>query len=255
MPQFVGSSAEVGDKDSTRATLRVDAEDLVPGVYEVAVQAPPNAAATYALEVALPPLAVVGGKPGETTVKNLTTHPVAARLDLEVEGMARDTAVVGSGSKPVTIGARSPAWADRLVVDVKFQRALWNTVTDFGLTVFDSTGQILSHGPMNYAFTRQVIKLDSLRRDRPLQIELFPAFAHLKAESTWSAAVRLAFLRHTPLRLPAPDSVVAVAPGDMASFPVILPDTAVDFPGGLRPLIRETVVPSEGVPSVRKETW
>ena len=54
--------------------------------------------ATYALEVALPPLAVVGGKPGETTVKNLTTHPVAARLDLEVEGMARDTAVVGSGT-------------------------------------------------------------------------------------------------------------------------------------------------------------
>jgi hypothetical protein len=169
--------------------------------------------------------------------------------------VAVDTTITGSGSRPAAIATHTPAWADRVVVDVKFERALWNTVTDFGLTLFDSAGQILSHGPMNYAFTRQVIKLDALHRDRPLQIELYPAFAHLKAESTWSATVRIAFFRHTAMHLPAPDSAVTIAPNATVSFPVTLPDAIAAPPEGFRPLIRQTAIPGEGASSVRRETW
>src|SRR6185436_18075927 len=71
--------------------------------------------------------------------------------------------------------------------------------------------QLVSSGPMNYAFNRQVIKLDSVDRSDPLQIELFPAFAHLRAEEKWSAGVRVAFLSSTPTPDPLPGAELTPA--------------------------------------------
>jgi hypothetical protein len=237
--------------------LRVNADDVVAGVYEVAVQAPPNAGATYTLELGLPRVSVAAPKAaGNVVVRNLTTESLSTAIGLQDEGSVRDTTVTGSGSNPVTLGAQSPAWADRMVVDVRFDRALWNTVTDFGLTVFDSGGQILSRGPMNYAFTRQVIKMDSLHRDRRLQVELYPAFAHLKGDAAWSAAVRVVFLRHVSIPLPVPDpGTMVIAPGGIAEFLVPSRDDAPGAVSGTHPLVRVTATPAGGVASVRRESW
>jgi hypothetical protein len=234
--------------------LRVDASDLVPGVYEVAVQAPPNEATSFALTVASPPVAVASAGPGTAAVRNVTTVPIKTKIEFDDDGALRDTSLAGAGAAPSTVWVRSPAWADRMIVDVRFNPTLWNLITDFGLTVFDSAGQQLSRGPMNYPFNRQVIKIDSLRRNVPLEIELYPAFAHLRPESSWGADVRIAFLRPAPRRLPARDSSqVTIEPG--ATITVLAASDTTSVPADFRRLIRVLAVPSGGPPSVRTEAW
>ncbi|MBI4503272.1 MAG: S8 family serine peptidase [Gemmatimonadetes bacterium] len=257
MPHRGGGTVEAGGKDSGTVVLRVNAEDLVAGVYEVVVQAPPNEPTGYTLGLAVPPVAVASSKtPGQVVVRNLSAAPVSTRIEIEDEGAVRDTTVVGSGSLPATVRVRSPVWADELVIDVKFDRAFWNVVTDFGLTVFDSSGQQVSRNPMNYAFTRQVVRLDSMHRGRPLEIELFPAFAHLRPEPNWNARLRIAFLRPTPRRLGPSRPALAIDPGSAGSLSTGMPDSAfAALPAGFRPLVRVTAAAEGGASSVRREAW
>ena len=236
--------------------MRVNAEDVVPGVYEVVVQAPPTAASGYTLTLAVAPVVVASaGQRGVVAVRNLTAAPISARIAIEDDGVVRDTNVAGLASAPASVRVRSPVWADRLVIDVEFDRAFWNTVTDFGLTVFDSSGQQLSRNPMNYAFTRQIVRLDSLHRGRPLEVELFPAFAHLRPEPKWNVRLRMAFLGPTPQHIGASPSDVIIGPLGTASFAAAVPAaTLAGLAAGFRPLVRVTAAVG-GTTSVRREAW
>jgi hypothetical protein len=254
MPYRGGGSADAGGKDSASVTLRVDANDVVPGVYEIAVQAPPNEVTSYALTVAVPPVAVADAGPRGAAIRNVTATPIRTKIEFDDDGALRDTSLTGAGAAPATVWIRSPAWADRMVVDVRFNPALWNLITDFGLTVFDTTGQQLSRGPMNYPINRQIVKIDSPHRNAPLEIELFPAFAHLRAEPSWGADVRIAFLRPAPRRLPAQDSSqVTIEAGGTVTIHAAS-DTS-SLPADLRRLIRVRALPAGGPAAVRTESW
>ncbi|MBI4420465.1 MAG: S8 family serine peptidase [Gemmatimonadetes bacterium] len=253
-PHRGGGSTAVGGKDSTATTIRVNAEDVVPGVYEVVVLAPPNAGATYVLDLAIPRIAIAGRAPGQpAAIRNQGPEAVSSRVSVELAGAVRDTTVSGSRATPWTVNVRPPRWADRMVVEVDLPRQLWGGVTDFGITVFDGAGQQLSQGPMNYAFARETVKLDSLHRDAPLVIELYPAFAHLRPPEAWSARVRIAYLPARPA--PVATSAVTIFPGstETVSLPAVPGDLTA--PEGVAPLARITVRPADGVPSVRESRW
>ena len=254
-PHRGGGSAEAGE-DSTNVTLRVHGNDVVPGVYEVAVLAPPNGPSRFTLDLGVPRVAVFpGDSPRQLMVKNLGTAETSTTVRFDLAGAARDTLLTGSGSRPARLKVETPAWADRLVVDVSFDPQLWNSVTDFGLSVFDAAGQLISEGPMNYAFTRQVVKLDEAHRGVALEIELFPAFAHFTPPATWTSRLRVAFLAPAPFQLPANGAPIALAPG--GSAPIAPPDlvSPLAAPEGYRPLLRTTAKPADGVPAVRQDPW
>src|SRR6185503_11822800 len=140
------------------------------------------------------------------------------------------------GTHPIMLPVRAPSWASRMIVDVDLAKELWNTLTDFGVTVFDSAGQQIGQGPMNYSLARQIVKVDSLRRGRRLEIELHPAFAHLKAPDSWSARVRVSFVADRPV--PVDGRMAVNVPGG-ASASIAIPPAppGLTAPDGFQPLL------------------
>ncbi len=254
-PSRGGAQVSLGGKDSARATLQVNADDLVPGVYEVVVTASPTGTAVVDLDVAMPAVALAARTPGApATLRNEGEVAQAAGVRAELAGAVRDTGVIGRGSQPVVLVVRPPAWAARMVVDVQLPRDVWNEVTDFGVTVFDSAGQQIGQGPMNYALSRQIVRIDSTRRGRRLSLELYPAFAHLRAPDTWAAGVRISYVADRAVQ--APGLTALTVPGaSEASIDLPAAPAGLDMPDGFRPLLRLTAEPASGPPSVRQGAW
>ncbi len=253
------SNAAAGRADPLSVTLHVGAEDLIPGVYEVVVVAPPTAWVSYELEVALPQVAVVALDDGPAaTVRNVSRSRVRAIVSGEHIGAVRSIHVAGRRSDPqfVTVSPPPPEWADRMVVDVVLPGEYWNQITDFGVTVFDSSGAKVSDGPMDYAFGRQTIRLDSLQYDGELTIELLPAYAHLEPPATWTAEVEVRLLSPEPSSLVIAGSSsrigVVLAPGAVRTIRFDLAPEAHRVPQGFVPLVEVTARTPDGAASVRR---
>src|SRR2546426_605408 len=73
-------------------------------------------------------------------------------------------------------------------------REQWREFTDFGVTEFDSTGQQVSQGPLEYAFGRQAFAVPPALRGHPLTVELYPGFARDKGVHPWRGKLRGRFL-------------------------------------------------------------
>ncbi len=199
-PSRAGSSLELGGADST-GSLAVPGEDLTPGVYEAAVSAPPSSAITYRLTAAAPSVAVRSIGTGPSTVLAATgPESVAVRVRAQVAGAVRVYEVRGRGS-PGDIRVPVPDWADYAMLDISVSDDLWQQVTDIGVRVQDGRGRELSERPMDYAFDRRRIELDSLSRGQNLTVALRPAFARRAEPTRWRAQVRVSFLRHQALPL------------------------------------------------------
>src|SRR6266540_1828381 len=135
----------VGGGDAGTADVVVRAEDLVAGVYELDVVAPPLATVTADVRAAIAPVTlartgrgVEAGDVGpETTGGRVTTRLIGAEAAFPV---------AGRGLPAESLTVRVPAWAARAEVDVEMAREQWNRFTDFGVTVFDSSGQQVSEG-------------------------------------------------------------------------------------------------------------
>ena len=135
-------------------------------------------------------------------------------------------------------------------VDVDVSPDLWDEMTDFSLTAYDSTGQQLRGGnqPMNYAFGRLGVTLPDSLKGRPVVVELYPAFARLPGHS-WKGRARIRFLGlDEPVGEPGELSVVA---GGRAV--VRLPNPpAIEKPEGFAPLIETRVTTLVGTVSARR---
>jgi hypothetical protein len=105
---------------------------------------------------------------------------------------------------------------------------------------------------MNYAFARQVVPLDSARRDSELTIELYPAFAHLRPEPSWPTRLRVAFLAEQPL---ATDwRQVHVPAESQVSVPLPVAPL-VGLPAGFEPLLRLTADAAGGPVAIWQGAW
>ena len=241
----------VGKGDGGTARIVVRAEDFVPGVYELDVFAPPLSAATVTVRGELAPLDLAP-QPAAVEASNRGPGSVAARVRETLVGAERAFDVQGRGAPAESLVVRVPDWAARAVVDVQMPREQWDEFTDFGVTDFDSTGQQVGQGAMNYAFARHSFEVSEALKGRSVTVELFPAFARDGGAVPWRAVVRVRFLLKDPRPVGATKDVSVVA-GARASLPVA-PAAPLALPPGFAPLVelRAQQASGLGVDAVRR---
>jgi subtilisin family serine protease len=173
-------SDDVGGESGRIGTVRVSAEDLVPGVYEVVVQAMPGRALVYDLRARVSPIRVTGidTAGAEPVVRTEITADTTVSATVDLVGAARSFSPVIENSGPWRLEVPVPSWAKKIVVELEVAPEVWDQVTDFSIAVYDSAGAQLGVGAMNYPYHRVSADLPA---DRPAGyravVELAPGFA------------------------------------------------------------------------------
>jgi tripeptidyl-peptidase-2 len=242
----------VGGEDGGTTVVTVRGEDLVPGVYELDVVAPPLASvtATVRAELGAVALAPAGGGAGAggagLEASSVHAGTVTGRVKHVLVGAERGYTLSGRGLPAETLLVRTPAWAKRAEVDVQLTPDLWDELTDFSLTVYDSTGQQVPGGneAMNYAFGRLSFGVPETLAGQPLTVEFYPAFAKLPGHP-WRGTARIRFLgREQSLGNGSDLSVVA---GARAAVALPVPAAAaLLLPEGFAALIETRVTGGGG---------
>ncbi len=254
-PYRGGSSAMAGGGEPV-ASIVVPGEDLRIGVYEAVVVAPPLDAANYGFAARLPAVTITSvGTGPSASFRSTAGRPVATKVGAEIIGAARRELIEGGGNARHVVRTTVPAWADEMIVDVTLTPELWNQLTDFGVTVFDASGHRLGDGPLDYAFGRLGVALDSLTAGTDLEIELYPAFAHLET-GAWSAELQITYLGMERIPLPAlGDSLagnVEVIPGEMTGLQFSPVPTEMQLPEGFEPYVEIVAETAEGPAAMRR---
>jgi len=244
---------EIGQQEPGTAVITVRGEDIVPGVYELDVIAPPLAATTVTARAELGPVALAVTEHGGLEASSVLSGEGATasgQVVYRLVGAERTYAIAGRGLPAESLQVRAPRWAKRMEVDLALAPDLWDELTDLSITVYDSTGQQVRGGnqPVNYAFGRMSMALSDSVIGVPLTIEFYPAFARLPGHS-WRATARARFL--------GPDDPV----GDGGTLSVVaggravlrLPNApALAMPDGFAALIETRVTTVTGSLAARR---
>jgi hypothetical protein len=224
--------ADVGGSSGRTAELRVASEDLVPGVYEVVVQAMPGQGLAYDLAARVPAIRAEVAAAADTVVVSEAPPDTGATVAIDEVGVASDWQVSIDSGRTVRRTALAPAWATTAVLEVELSPDTWDRVTDFALTLYDSLRAQLGNGAMNYPYHRVSAELPQHRPARyALMWELFPAFADTVPPARVEARVRLRFEGQPRSLLPAQH---VPADGRVA----LPPAPAREAPEGMRPLLQ-----------------
>jgi len=236
------SIVSIGGSQVGTARFVVRAEDAVAGVYELDVVAPPRSGAVATVRAQLAPLTLA-----DREATNPGPASVSGRLTQTLLGAERALEIAGRGAPPESITVSVPDWAATAVVEVEMPREQWREFTDFGVTEFDSTGQQVSQGPLEYAFGRQAFTVPPALRGHALTVELYPGFARDKGVHPWRGKLRVRFLLSEPRPL-GDGREITVLPGGRAPLPAQRPrDLAL--PEGFAPLVEVSVRASVGPPA------
>ena len=240
----------IGQEDAGSAVITVRAEDLVAGVYELDVIAPPLSAATVTVGADLGPVSLAAVGDGGSLEASALGNSVTGEVRYRLVGAERTFAVSGRGLPAESIQVRAPRWARRMEVDVQLPPELWDEMTDFSVTVYDSTGQQIRGGnqPVNYAFGRMGVQLTDSMTGIPLTIELYPAFARLPGHA-WRGTTRIRFLGADE---PAGEGgQLSVITGGRTVVRLPTPPS-LQLPDGFSTLIETRVTTSTGTMAVRR---
>jgi tripeptidyl-peptidase II len=241
---------QIGQEDAGSAVVTVRAEDVVAGVYEIDVIAPPLAATTVTVHADLGPVALAAAGDGGGLEASALGNNVSGQVLHRLVGAERTFAVSGRGLPAESIQVRAPRWARRMEVDLQLPPELWDEMTDFSVTVYDSTGQQLQGGnqPVNYAFGRMGLQLTDGMTGIPLTIELYPAFARLPGHA-WRGTARVHFLGPDE---PAGDGgQLSVVAGGRTVVRLPTPPS-LQLPDGFSALIETRVTTPTGTMAVRR---
>jgi tripeptidyl-peptidase-2 len=190
--------ADIGGREGAVGTVAVTDNDLSPGVWEAVVQAFPGESLQYAFAASVPPIAlpqIDSGTPGRIMLLSESPRDTTLAVTADRIGMVSAWQAVVEDGGPYRRRFLAPSWATRAVLEVQLTPGFWNTVTDFGLTMYDPEGAQLGNSPMNYDFNRLTVDLPAKRQpDYAVTVELFPAFALPQPPASFPAIVRVAFL-------------------------------------------------------------
>ncbi len=225
MPFRDGGQLQAG-ADNGAAAFRVDARDVVQGVYEADVVGSPFGGATASMRVDHAPFRVFGEPQGNAVVallQSMSKTMVDAEVRMLVAGGERRDTIAARGGNVVLIPFRAPAWARAAVVDVTMDRDQWGRFTDFGVSVIDSTGRILAKHPLNYAVGRLELVLPKSHQDQSLKLHLLPGLAEPGSTESWRIATTIRVYADSGVALSAgvaPSHRLRLAPGETlaASF-------------------------------------
>ncbi|MEX2155847.1 MAG: S8 family serine peptidase [Gemmatimonadales bacterium] len=259
---------DLGGEEPGTAVITVRGEDLVPGVYELDVIAPPLTGVTATVRADLGPVTLTpaqnrleassvtgGGAGGAGGARGTGTAggaggTVTGEVMHRLVGAERSWAVAGRGQPAETLLVRAPTWAKRVEVDIDLPPNLWDELTDFSVTVYDSTEQQVpgANEAVNYAFGRLSFVLPDSLAGRPLTVELYPAFARLPGHP-WRGRARVRFLGpDEPVGEGGELSVVAGGRA-VVSLPAV---PALELPEGFGALIETRVTTLAGALAARR---
>ena len=227
----------LGDGKSSAATIEVPAEDMSAGVYELDVHNPGLQRTTVAVRAQLAPVAVTPRGEGGLEAFNPGVATVTVRTVAALAGAERRWDVVGRGAPAESLALAVPAWAARGEVQVTMAVGQWEQFTDFGVTVFDSTGQQVHAAALNYARGRQTFDVPASVAGHTALIELLPGFARPDTAPPWQASVRVRFFADS-LQSLGPAHLLSLVAGGRTVLPpldVTLPPIAL--PEGFAPLL------------------
>jgi hypothetical protein len=245
---------DLGQQEAGTAVMTVRAEDMVPGVYELDVVAPPLSATTATVRAELGPVALAttphAAELEASSVISGQANSSSGEVTYRLVGAERSYAIAGRGQPSESLQVRAPRWAKRMEVDLELPPDLWDELTDLSVTVYDAAGQQVRGGnePVNYAFGRMSLALSDSLTGVPLTVEFYPAFARLPGHA-WRGAARVRFL--------GPDEPV----GERASLSVVaggrtvlrLPNAPVlEMPEGFGTLIETRVTTPTGSVAARR---
>jgi subtilisin family serine protease len=227
-PQRDVSSVEVGGTTAASSALLVRAEDLVPGVYEAALVAPPTRSATVDFAATVSPLRLAEEADG-ARVTNGSGSSIDGHVAQRLLGAARTYELRGKAGEVARARVSAPPWATTLQLDVTFEPALWPHITDVGVSVWDSAGYFAGEEALDFPFGRHRMMLPSAG-PRTFDVEVMPAFALPDDHTAWGARVMVVFLRADSAA--RADTVpLALGPGASTSVPWSQ-DTTLVVPGG-----------------------
>ena len=242
-----------GAEEPGSAVVTVRGEDLVPGVYELDVIAPPLTATSATVHADLGPVALT---PGQHTLEASSVlsegSTVSGSVLHRLVGAERKFDIAGRGQPAETLAVRAPHWAKRVEVDLDLPPELWDELTDFSITVYDSTGQQVRGGneAVNYAFGRLSFAFPDSLAGAPLTVEFYPAFARLPGHA-WKGTARVRFLG--PDEPVGEGGDVSVVAGGRAVLRLPSPP-ALELPDGFGTLIETRVTTLTGAVSARRTT-
>jgi len=176
------------------ASYLVAANDVVTGVYEIDAIAPPVAPARAQVDVSHASVAFdvsrdAGG--ARTRLINAVAGRVTGTVTTVMVGAQRELVVQGHGSATVRVPFDIPAWAMDVEIDVIMNPVAWSDFTDFGVTLFDSLGRIITQKPMNYARERLTAALEDGSGGQSVVVGLFPGFADPDSDDQWSVLLEI----------------------------------------------------------------
>ncbi|MGH7530428.1 MAG: S8 family serine peptidase, partial [Gemmatimonadales bacterium] len=249
-PEDVELGGESGPRE---VEITVRGDETVSGVYELDVTAPPLASVPVTVRVELGPVALVpaGGRSLEAASVLTAGGTVNAQVTHRLLGAERRYVIAGRGEPAETLFVRPPAWTTYVEVDLQLPPALWDELTDFSLTVYDSTGQQIPEGneAVNYAFGRLRFALPDAFRGRRLTIELYPAFAR-RTGHPWRGEAAVRFLG--PDEPIGEGGEVAVVSGGRVVVRLPEPAPSFELPAGFATLIETQVRSSAGAIATRR---
>jgi hypothetical protein len=227
--------------DSAAALFQVDARDAQGGVYEVDAFSL-AAGATVSMRVDQSPFRLSVPQDDAAAVvelTNLSSSAADAQVAYALIGGEYNQPVSATGSGVVRIPLAAPAWVRGVVVDVEMDRGQWDRFTDFGVSLFDSTGSVIAKEPMNYAVSRLKAPLPEQHADWPLEVRLFPGFADSASMQEWKAQVTVRLYSDRPTVLETDGQRTAsasLAPGQSKAVRFALARPPGRLPKGFQPL-------------------
>jgi len=243
-PQRSESVVEIGG-ERRAGELVVRGDDVVPGVYEVVLVAPPTRSVTVDLAAELSPLALVSVGADGIRLRNRTAAPLEGTAAVRGVGAGRRFHMRGGSRVAARERLHVPPWARQVRIDVSFPKQRWRSVTDVGVSLWDTTGFFVAESPLNRAFGRHVFPVDSATAP-VLDLEIMPGFARPDDDSGWDAEVAVFYLPGQPM------GTAARAPLSLEAGATTLlawPDTGLSWvPPGLG-VLAEVSVAAAGVPT------
>jgi subtilisin family serine protease len=186
------------------ALFELDADAVVPGLYEVVVLGAPTAGATATVSVEPAPVTLAATQRAdslELTTRNVSRGAVALRLRTALTGAEWQATMRTAGGEPVEIDVPVPEWAEGLVLDVQVPREAWPTVTDLTATLWHPDGRLIEASPLNYAFGRTVVDVPTERRGGSIRLRLRVAPVATADRSVMEAIATVRFRAERPWAL------------------------------------------------------
>lgn len=238
MPFREGATIPAGFGDGA-ALFELAGNDVVTGLYEVAVAGGPLAGASLRVTIRRAPLrldATASGDSLRITATSVVATPLSVRVRAGMIGGEWRQHLQRTDDAPVRLVIPVPAWAERVTVDSRMPRDQWLRFTDFGVSFQDRTGRHIDALPLNYAYGRASPELPPHVIGDSLVILLAPGFAE-RAEP-WELDVAVRFYAADVTELDAggsPFAPLAARATSTQRYPLgVMP---LKLPAGFRPVL------------------